>query len=151
MRGIGSGGSVVVGASTDFPLRACEARDVSSGSALRTGTARFSPSRTNVRRSCSVFQSMHTRSPRCQQIRQRIDNVTLNRALEVACAVALVGAFLQQEVAALARNTEEELALSRFQHALLDLAKLDFQNLFQLLATQWMKDHHLIKAVHKFR
>ena len=57
-----------------------------------------------------------------QQIRQRIDHVAFDGALQVACAITLVRAFLKQEVPASRRHAEEELPLGRFQNPLLHLA-----------------------------
>src|SRR5215467_9136617 len=64
VRGEGSGADVAFGASAALPLRAGTARAAGGGSGFRAGMARFSPSRTKVKRSCSLFQSMQTRSPR---------------------------------------------------------------------------------------
>ena len=71
-----------------------------------------------------------------QKIGHRIDDVAFDGALQVARAVALVGAFLQEEIAAMIGDAEEELALGGFQDALLHHGQFDVQNLFQLLAVQ---------------
>src|SRR5262249_33340801 len=71
-----------------------------------------------------------------QQIRQRIDNVAFNGALQMACAVALIGAFLKQEILTLVGDAEKELALGGLKHTLLHLAKFDVENFFKLLALQ---------------
>ena len=74
----------------------------------------------------------------------------LDGPLQVACSVALVGAFLQQKIAASRCHAEKKLALGRVQHALLDLAQFDVQDFLQLLLAQGMKDHDFIQAVHEF-
>src|SRR5216684_1998857 len=72
-------------------------------------------------------------------------------ALEVPRTVALVRAFLQEEVAAGIGYPEQELPLGGFQNALLHLAQLDFEDFLELLASQRMKHHHFVEAVHEFR
>src|SRR5882757_4386299 len=72
-------------------------------------------------------------------------------ALEVPRTVALVRAFLQEEVAAGIGYPEQELPLSGFQNALLHLAQLDFEDFLELLAPQRMKHHHFVEAIHEFR
>src|ERR1700737_1407875 len=52
-----------------------------------------------------------------QQIRQRIHDVALNRALQVPRAIALVRSFLQQEFAARASNAEQKLPFCRLQYS----------------------------------
>src|SRR5437016_2146173 len=71
---------------------------------------------------------------RCQQVRQRINNVALNGTLQVACAIALVRAFLQQEVASGVRYAEEKLSLGGVQNPLLHLPQLDIEHFLKLLA-----------------
>src|ERR1700681_5103408 len=57
-----------------------------------------------------------------QKISQRINYVPFDSPLQVPCAIALVRAFLQQELFARAGDAEQKLALGRFQHPLLDLS-----------------------------
>ena len=87
----------------------------------------------------------------CQQVRQWIHHVAFDGALEVPCAVALVRAFLQEELAAGVGHAEQELTLGGFQNALLHLAQLDFEHPLKLLTSQRMKHHHFIEPVHEFR
>src|SRR5882762_3728179 len=68
-----------------------------------------------------------------QQVRQRIDNVAFDGTFQVSCSIALVRSFLQQEVAAAVCHAKQELSLGGFQHTLLYLAQLDFENLLKLL------------------
>src|SRR5436853_6841734 len=65
MRGVGSGESVTPGASADLPVLAGVARAETTGSALRVGVARGSPSRTQVSRSYPLCQSLQTSAPGC--------------------------------------------------------------------------------------
>jgi len=58
--------------------------------------------------------------------------MAFDRAFEVPRAVALVRAFLQEEVAAGIGHAEQELTLGGFQNALLHLAQLDFQHPLKL-------------------
>src|ERR1700722_767612 len=64
MRGAASGANAGCGASIVLPVRAAGFGAEIAGSSLRTGMARFSPSRTKVKRSWLLSQSMQTRSPR---------------------------------------------------------------------------------------
>src|SRR5260370_25238697 len=64
MRGMGSGESVMAGASTDLPLFAGMARAGLTGSTLRAGVARVSPPRVKVRPSFSLFQSIQKKGPK---------------------------------------------------------------------------------------
>src|SRR5260370_9610127 len=77
--------------------------------------------------------------------------MTLNGSLEMARAIALVRTFLKQKFLAGFCYAKKKLAPSRFQHALLDLRQLYFQNLFQLIGGQRMKDDQLVQAVPDFR
>src|SRR5467141_885354 len=77
--------------------------------------------------------------------------MAFNGALEVPRTVALVRAFLQEEVAAGIGYPEQELPLGGFQNALLHLAQLDFEDFLELLAPQRMKYHHFVEPVHEFR
>src|SRR5260370_7191952 len=86
-----------------------------------------------------------------QQVRQRIYDMAFNGALEVPRTVALVRAFLQEEVAAGIGYPEQELPLGGFQNALLHLAQLDFENPLKLFAPQRMKHHYFVEPDHKFR
>src|SRR5436190_9752412 len=63
MRGAGSGAFPDTGVSTVFPLFACAARNRVTGSCLRTGMVRFSPSRVNVRQDSFLSKSMQIKSP----------------------------------------------------------------------------------------
>src|SRR5207253_7406973 len=54
-----------------------------------------------------------------QQVRQRIYDVAFDGSLEVPCTVALVRAFLEEEVPAGIGHAEQELPLGSFQNALL--------------------------------
>ena len=42
----------------------------------------------------------------CQKIRQRVNDVSLNGALQVPCAIALIGSFRQKEIASGGCNAE---------------------------------------------
>src|SRR4029077_6690563 len=76
--------------------------------------------------------------------------MALDSALEVPGAIALVGTFLEEEIAASIGHAEKKLPLGGVQHALLHLTQLDFEHLLELLSFQWAEDHHLIEAVHEF-
>src|SRR6267154_1524862 len=86
-----------------------------------------------------------------QQVCQWINHVALDGALEVPRTVALVCAFLQEEVPARIRHAEQELPLGSRQNSLLNLAQLDFEHPLKLLAPQRMKHHHFVEAIHEFR
>src|SRR6516225_3838567 len=86
-----------------------------------------------------------------EQIGHRENHVALNRALQVARSIALVGAFLKQELAARLRDTEKELALRCFENTLLNHGQLDVEDLLELCPVQRMEDHNLIEAVHELR
>jgi hypothetical protein len=85
-----------------------------------------------------------------KQVGQRIDHVPLDRPLQVPRAVALVGSLLQKKIAARVRYAKQKLAFGGFQYALLHLAQLNLQNLFQLFSPQRMKHHHFVQTVHEF-
>ena len=88
---------------------------------------------------------------RSQQIRQRINDMPLDGTLQVAGAIALIRAFLEQKLAAGIRHAKEELPLGCVQDPLLHLPQLNIEHFLKLLAPQWMEDHHLVQAVHEFR
>jgi len=85
-----------------------------------------------------------------EKIGHRIDDVAFDGALQVASAVALVGAFLQQEIAAIGGDAEKELALGGFEDALLNHGEFDVENLLELLAVQGMENDDFVEAVHEF-
>src|SRR6267154_1626736 len=87
----------------------------------------------------------------CQEVCQWINHVALDGAFEVPRTVALVCAFLQEEVPARIRHAEQELPLGSLENSLLYLAQLDFEYPLKLFAPQRMKHHHFVKAVHEFR
>src|SRR5258706_983732 len=86
-----------------------------------------------------------------QQVCQWINHVALDGTLEVPRTVALVCAFLQEEVPARIRHAEQKLPLGSLQNSLLNLAQLDFEHALELLAPQRVKHHHLVEAIHEFR
>ena len=71
-------------------------------------------------------------------------------ALEMACAVTLIGAFLKKEIAARAGYAEEELATRSFQNALLHHGEFDVEDLLELGAVERMENHNLVQAIHEF-
>jgi len=85
-----------------------------------------------------------------EKIGEGIDEVAFNGALEVARAVALVGAFLQEEIAAAIGDAKEEFAVGGFEDAPLHEAEFDVEDGFEFGAFQGMKDDELVEAVHKF-
>ena len=87
---------------------------------------------------------------RGQQVRQRVDDIALDGALQMACTVALVRAFLQKEIAARVGDAKEEFSVGGVQDALLDHAQLDVEDLLELLALQRVEDDQLVQAVHEF-
>ena len=56
-----------------------------------------------------------------QQVGQGIDHVAFDGALQVPCAIPLVGAFLKKELTARRSHAEKELAFGGFQNTLLHL------------------------------
>jgi hypothetical protein len=58
-----------------------------------------------------------------QQVRQRINDVPLDRALQVPRPIALVSPFLQQEIPARTSHAKQELPLGRLQNAAPDQAR----------------------------
>src|SRR5271157_1782144 len=87
---------------------------------------------------------------RRKQVSQRIDDVALDGALQMARTVALVRAFLQEEVAAGISDAKEEFAVGGVQDALLDHAELDVEHLLELLALQRVENDQLVQSVHEF-
>ena len=85
-----------------------------------------------------------------QKIGHGVDDVAFDGALKVTRAVALVRAFLQEEVAAWFGDAEKELAFGGFKDALLHHGQLDIENLLELFALEWVEDHNLVQAVHEF-
>src|SRR5882757_5649740 len=85
-----------------------------------------------------------------QQIRQRINHVALNGALQVPGAVTLIRAFFQQEVAPRGGHAKQELTLGGLQNALLHLPQLNVQHFFQLFTSQRMENDRFIQPVHEF-
>src|SRR6185437_8717035 len=88
---------------------------------------------------------------RRQQACQRIDQMPLDRALQMPRAVLHVRTFFQQKFTRRLRYAEKELPLRRFENALLHHTQLDIENHFELRLAQWMENHHFVEAVHKFR
>ena len=86
-----------------------------------------------------------------QQVRQWVDDVALNRALQVTRTVPLISSLLQQEVASRTRHAELELSPRRFQYPLLNLAQFDFEHFFKLRSLQRMKHYHFVQPVHELR
>ncbi len=76
--------------------------------------------------------------------------MALDRALQVPCAIALVRAFLQEELFTRAGHAEQELAFGCFQHPLLDLSQFDIQHFLELFFPKWMKNHHFVETIHEF-
>ena len=68
-----------------------------------------------------------------QQAGERIDQVPLDRSLQVTRPVFQVRPFAQQKFPRRLRDTKQEPSLRRFQNALLHHSQLDFQNLLELL------------------
>ncbi len=87
---------------------------------------------------------------RGQQVRQGIDDMPFDGALQVARAVTLVRAFLQKEVAPGIGHSKEKLAFGGVQNPLLHLTQLDIEHFLELLALQRVEYHHFIEAVHEF-
>ena len=85
-----------------------------------------------------------------EKVGHRIDDVALDGALQMASAVALVGAFLQEKIAAIGGDAEKELPLGGFENTLLNHGEFDVENLLELLAMQGMENDDLVEAVHKF-
>src|SRR5258708_9973870 len=77
--------------------------------------------------------------------------MAFDRALEVPRAIALVRAFLQEEVAAGIGHAEQELTLGGFQDTLLHLAQLDFEHPLKLLTPQRMTHPQFVEPVREFR
>src|ERR1017187_9331004 len=89
---------------------------------------------------------------RRHQIRQRENQVALDRALQMPCPVSRIGAFLQQMVFHCLRAVEYELVRTRsHQHALLHHPEFDVQNLRQMLVAQRLEHHCLVDPVHDLR
>ncbi len=69
----------------------------------------------------------------------------------MASAVTLVGAFLEEEIAAGVGDTEKEFVSGCVEHTFLDETEFDVENGFEFGALELAEDHHLIKAVHELR
>ena len=86
------------------------------------------------------------------QVGQLEDDMPLDGALEVPCAIFRISPLVQQEAFHLGRATENELVhCRRHQNALLHHAQFDFQYLLQVLGAQRPEDHRLVDAVHELR
>src|SRR6476646_3560510 len=86
------------------------------------------------------------------QIGQLEDDMPLDGALEVPCAIFRISPLVQQEAFHLGRATEDELVhRRRHQNALLYHAQLDFQNLLEMFRAQRPEDYGLVDAVHELR
>src|SRR5579863_3920331 len=70
----------------------------------------------------------------------------------MARAVTRIGAFLEQKLFHWRRAIENKLIRARrHQHALLNHAEFDLEDLRQMFVAQRLKDYSLIDAVHKLR
>ena len=86
------------------------------------------------------------------QVRDRINQVTLDGPLEVARTVFQIGSFPKQEFFRLRSTSEDELFIGLRRHdAILDVVEFDIQHLTQMLLVKRPEDHDLIDAVHEFR
>ena len=88
---------------------------------------------------------------RGEKIGHGIDDVAFDGALEMTCAITLIGAFLEKKLAARAGDAEEELSTGGFQNALLHHGEFDIEHLLELRAMERMEDHNLVQAIHEFR
>ena len=85
-----------------------------------------------------------------QEIGHRVDHMAFNSALEMSRTVALVGTFLEKEIAASFGHAEKELAFGGFQDTLLNHGQFDVENLLQLGALKRVENHDLVQAIHEF-
>src|SRR5690349_12059047 len=79
------------------------------------------------------------------------DHIALDGALQVAGSIPVVGSLLQEELPTFTRDSKQEGARRRVQHALLYLPEFDLKHFVKLRALQRMKHDDFVQSVHELR